>query len=844
MQQRAAARRGRAATMAGGSTLSVLVAVVAAVLGENRTSYQLRDADGLCLTVSSAVAPLAGPWSCNDVRCTPLVMAACSPASALRQRWVVTGNISDPRSFVLETIVLASGARQGECVSIANGSAQQGAPAVLAPCGLNAHTGIECGNSTGPGCNDKLWSSAQAAGAPAGAIMLNNAQSTCLQPGTTVGGAAIASVLPPDCGSWRFVLVPHHAKVVKAKTDDEVSSADEAADLLRRLEAATRGGILSSSLASPVIAHLRGHIDDMNIMSMSTRDNVATPQAAPAAQRLPLLFMSHSSDLHDPWGLQYSVSNTATALNSSFATKMTARCNGSFPVPKYASNVIMGGLLSPNPRRPRAGFELFFTAVGDACVSGDGSQTDVLRADRPVVLAKSICYTTTLDFCTYSPPVRSGVINRGVHANGCLVKSLARNTAGTAYTVFTSCMDSGIRPMVATTPWEQDNFTAQSEVAAFHDHDAEHVVWNEASNSWVDLQISFQPQPGGTALKYCDNVGIGQCELGYRRVLTIRTSQNGLNWTGSSGCPGQPWHPGIPGYHSQFQNCTGGFNATGTVAPDPVLDPPELQFYRFTAFQIGSTSRSIGHMLLYAPGPQQDLGPEYGLMRSQTNGSYQCQAHRIWNNISGGACHGPHLGIERWIGPADGDLAAQPLASRWERPFRWSGRSAPARGSQVRPDHDSTLVAVDDWPFVWGGLLWRDQHVFLTNASRNILSTPMYRLIGMYAPANAEFTTAAFRWPGSQMWLNADASFAYGGRGCDEGCQSYVMVEVIDATTGGTLEGFEKEKCVFMDVDGLRLPLDWAGRSPQLEALVALRLYYRDAVVYAVGIGVDGRAAE
>ena len=70
------------------------------------------------------------------------------------------------------------------------------------------------------------------------------------------------------------------------------------------------------------------------------------------------------------------------------------------------------------------------------------------------------------------------------------------------------------------------------------------------------------------------------------------------------------------------------------------------------------------------------------------------------------------------------------------------------------------------------------------------------------------------------------------------------MVEVIDATTGGTLEGFEKEKCVFMDVDGLRLPLDWAGRSPQLEALVALRLYYRDAVVYAVGIGVDGRAAE
>jgi hypothetical protein len=58
--------------------------------------------------------------------------------------------------------------------------------------------------------------------------------------------------------------------------------------------------------------------------------------------------------------------------------------------------------------------------------------------------------------------------------------------------------------------------------------------------------------------------------------------------------------------------------------------------------------------------------------------------------------------------------------------------------------------------------------------------------------------------------------------------------------TGAPLPGFEKQKCVFMDQDGLRLPLDWDGRSPPPGALVALRIYYRDAVVYAIGTGADG----
>ena len=52
------------------------------------------------------------------------------------------------------------------------------------------------------------------------------------------------------------------------------------------------------------------------------------------------------------------------------------------------------------------------------------------------------------------------------------------------------------------------------------------------------------------------------------------------------------------------------------------------------------------------------------------------------------------------------------------------------------------------------------------------------------------------------------------------------------------VKGYEKEKCVMMDVDGLALPLAWGSTPPELAAAteVALRIYFRAATVYSVSI--------
>lgn len=45
------------------------------------------------------------------------------------------------------------------------------------------------------------------------------------------------------------------------------------------------------------------------------------------------------------------------------------------------------------------------------------------------------------------------------------------------------------------------------------------------------------------------------------------------------------------------------------IAPDDD-DPPELEFYKMQPLRVGSTSRVVAHTLIYAPSPQEDLGPE------------------------------------------------------------------------------------------------------------------------------------------------------------------------------------------------------------------------------------------
>jgi hypothetical protein len=160
----------------------------------------------------------------------------------------------------------------------------------------------------------------------------------------------------------------------------------------------------------------------------------------------------------------------------------------------------------------------------------------------------------------------------------------------------------------------------------------------------------------------------------------------------------------------------------------------------------------------------------------------------------------------------------------------------------------------------------RDELVWVGSTGR-VYTLPAYRVAGLYAPANGEVSTPNFTVPAAApLWINAAAKWA--GRevtgGCDEGCAAYVFAAVLDAATGEEIPGFGVKQALPMkDVDGLRLPLRWKkgasgsadgaadgagadGAAPAPSTVnstrlagrdVRLRIYFRDATVYAVGSG-------
>ena len=311
------------------------------------------------------------------------------------------------------------------------------------------------------------------------------------------------------------------------------------------------------------------------------------------------------------------------------------------------------------------------------CISG-AKTTGPCKAGLPAGdsgVPHSVYFMTTPDFKAYSTPIRVGSLNQftaGTHSwqhkpiEACIPKSMARSDNGSAYTIMTICNDVGLRPMVATGGvMGLDAFSKQNPSAAFWDHDDNNLGFS--NGQFVDLQITFQNQTtngfNGSGLKYCDNVGLTRCHEGYRRVVTLRTSTDGLNWTNRAACPDEVWSPHQIGekFDPQFRSCKGGWNAQGMIVPEggssgssidfasaATTDPPELEFYKLTPMFVGETKRLVGHALLYAPAPQSNLGPSYGMQPARCKPPYA-------------TCHGPHIGVERWIGPADGNLSAMPM---------------------------------------------------------------------------------------------------------------------------------------------------------------------------------------
>lgn len=179
--------------------------------------------------------------------------------------------------------------------------------------------------------------------------------------------------------------------------------------------------------------------------------------------------------------------------------------------------------------------------------------------------------------------------------------------------------------------------------------------------------------------------------------------------------------------------------------------------------------------------------------------------------------HGPHIMEEWWVssssqtGPED--------FSGWQRPFK-----------RFR------AVTENVW-LMSQPVVYNEQHVWV--ADTGVFSIPEYRIAGISAPANGEFSTKPFPFTSQSLWLNVDAS--WGGdlvtQGCDEGCAAYVMVEMQYANDSTLVPGFERGNCMLLNITGQQVPLRWTGnpQPPPNGTKIMLRFYFRDATIYALG---------
>jgi hypothetical protein len=129
----------------------------------------------------------------------------------------------------------------------------------------------------------------------------------------------------------------------------------------------------------------------------------------------------------------------------------------------------------------------------------------------------------------------------------------------------------------------------------------------------------------------------------------------------------------------------------------------------------------------------------------------------------------------------------------------------------------------------------------------------LFRLGGLYAPANAEFSSGAFTIPAAtkHLWLNMDnrAHLGQTGLGGDMP-DSYIMVALLPAGSDGSppnhtaIPGFEAERCVLPKLSQQGYPLSWKQDNGTLLSggilsgtTVRARIHMRKATVYGIGFG-------
>jgi hypothetical protein len=314
----------------------------------------------------------------------------------------------------------------------------------------------------------------------------------------------------------------------------------------------------------------------------------------------------------------------------------------------------------------------------------------------------------------------------------------------------------------------------------FYEGDAVSSFWSPVLKRFVVVSKSLQAWP--KRIKDHGRVTDGGID---RRVLMIRSSPDGRNWTpdgdlkniyGLNPTKSDDHHP-----------------AEWYTVPD-ANDPPDLEFYSGTAFWYHD--RAYMMVLNYAA------------------------------SLMFPGKHGEELDNEWWTS-RDG--------LHWERP---------ARGANAHAAFMDGKKRINTPPLIIGGKLqW--QLGWNENGSDVVVAgLPEDRISGVSARANGEFSTRLFTMPDGELRLNA-AVPSLDRPWVRRTPQPYLMVEVLNAQ-GNVIPGFEREKFVIWDgttsntrdsqVDTTDMLLAWSGVSARQLAGqdIRLRFYFSGSTVYAI----------
>jgi hypothetical protein len=159
------------------------------------------------------------------------------------------------------------------------------------------------------------------------------------------------------------------------------------------------------------------------------------------------------------------------------------------------------------------------------------------------------------------------------------------------------------------------------------------------------------------------------------------------------------------------------------IRPHPTEDPPELQFYRIRPFYVGESGRLAASVLQYAASPaEMNNVSSYGYWGPycpNPNGGFD-MCHK---GHGYGRMHGPHVMEEWWVGTQD--QTGPEDFSGWTRPYK-RFKAAP---------HDVWLMTQP--------VVYSNRHVWVSDTA--VYTLPLYRVAGVYAPTNGEFSSKPFQ---------------------------------------------------------------------------------------------------